>query len=500
MVAAVLWLLDVRLGAVLLTFVVIGLALCSVAWPAVGSTIDAGIARVAAWVGRLVSTVVLALVYFVVITPVSLYLRLFGRKLLASPGITAESTWVTKPRVSDPAMARRQFSVEPDVVVKPRGRAAGAKHLAVVAIRAAVLLAVVDLMIGLAFPHWAPHGGVRVGGKEGTWEDIFTAQMSSASMAADQDWAGDWFNEFGNIYTNNVYVPLLGMVSQDYKGRYINIADRARKTYIAEGVGDDATSVYLFGGSTMWGYGQRDLYTIPSYVARLAEEDGVPVRVSNYGQVAWGIWQELSLLQQLLSEGHAPDVVVFYDGVNDVAEQVEGLTTDPTYPGGLFVREAVERARMRGSGLSVKDSVVDFYSTHSILTRLALRSNSKQAGPAPTAELTQERARNAVHLYERAIDVIENLAKSYGFKPVFVWQPTAYTTEGGDAEQFASPDEWGVGAAFRDATALIAPPVLNFADELDGVKEAVFMDNSHTNERGAELVARAIYPNLGLKR
>ena len=53
-----------------------------------------------------------------------------------------------------------------------------------------------------------------------------------------------------------------------------NLADRARKTYTSEGVGDDATSVYLFGGSTMWGYGQRDLYTIPSQVARLAEDDG----------------------------------------------------------------------------------------------------------------------------------------------------------------------------------------------------------------------------------
>ena len=143
----------------------------------------------------------------------------------------------------------------------------------------------------------------------------------------------DWFKEFKNIYKSNTYVPLLAMVNKDYQGNYINIADRARKTYTAAGVGDDATSVYMFGGSTMWGYGQRDLYTIPSQVARLAEEDGVPVRVTNYGQVASGIWQELVLLQQLLTEGHVPDVAVFYDGANDVAEQVEELTTEPTYPG-----------------------------------------------------------------------------------------------------------------------------------------------------------------------
>lgn len=498
--AAILWLLDVRLGATLLVFVVIALAVIAVVWPAAGATIDRGIAKVAGAVARVVATVVLATVYFVVITPVSFFLRLFGRNPLTSPGVSSESTWITKPRVSDPAMARRQFSVEPEVIGwKPRGRAATARHVAAMTLRAALLLIVLDLAVGLSFPQWAPHGGVRVGGKEGTWDEIFTAQISSAAMAADQQWAANWFKEFKDIYTHSTYVPLLGMVNPDHKGDYINIADRARKTYTAEGVRADATEIYMFGGSTMWGYGQRDLYTIPSQVARFAEKDGIPVRVTNYGQVAWGIWQELALLQQLLSEGRVPDTVVFYDGANDVAEQVEELTTEPTYPGGDFVRQAVERARLRGGVAGVKDSVMGFYAQHSILTRLALTSNSKRAGPELTPALTQERARNAVNLYDRAVSVIEQLAKSYGFKAVFVWQPLAYSTEGGDAERYATPDEWGLGAAFLDATKLIAPPAINLADALDGVEEAVFIDNAHTNEVGADLVARIIYPHLGLK-
>ncbi|OBI80256.1 GDSL-type esterase/lipase family protein [Mycobacterium sp. E740] len=500
-VAAVLWLVGLRLGAVLLTAVLIALAVVSIAWPSVGATIDGAIARLAGWVGRLVAAVVLALVYFVVFMPISLYRRMFGRDLLASPGATPESTWIAKPRVSDPVIARRQFSVEPEVLVlKPRGRAATAKHLALLMLRVAAVLIVLDLLIGIAFPQWAPHGGVRVGGKLGTWDEIFSAQKSSAAMAGDQQWAGEWFNEFKDIYTHNAYVPLLGMVNPDHKGEYINIADRARKTYVADGVGDDATEIYFLGGSTTWGYGQRDLYTMPSQLARIAEKDGVPVRVSNYGQVAWSIWQELGLLQQLLSEGHIPDVVVFYDGANDVAEQVEQLTTEPTYPGGPYVGQAVERARMRGGLAGVKDSLVGFYENHSILTRIALTSNSKQAGPKPTPEIAQERAHNAVQLYDRAVDVVEHLAKSYGFKAVFVWQPLAYTTEGADAERYAHPDDWGLGAAYVDSTKLMRPPVINLADALDGEKQAVFIDNAHTNELGAELVARAIYPHLGLKQ
>ena len=86
-IAAVLWLLDLRHGAALLAMVVIGLSVLSVLWPVVGAAIDAGIARVAASIGRFVATVMLAIVYFFVITPVSLYLRLVGRNPLASPGL-----------------------------------------------------------------------------------------------------------------------------------------------------------------------------------------------------------------------------------------------------------------------------------------------------------------------------------------------------------------------------------------------------------------------------
>ena len=196
MIAAALWLLDARLGAAVLAMVVIGLCVLAVASPAAGAAIDAGISRVAASVARLVATVMLAIVYFVVITPVSLFLRLTGRNPLASPGLSPESTWITKP-VSDPAMARRQFTVEPEIVAwKPRGKAATAKHLAVLTLRAAVVLVVLDLLIGIAFPQWAPHGGVGVGGNEGTWEEIFTAQINSAAMAGDQEWAADWFRDF----------------------------------------------------------------------------------------------------------------------------------------------------------------------------------------------------------------------------------------------------------------------------------------------------------------
>ncbi len=59
-------------------------------------------------------------------------------------------------------------------------------------------------------------------------------------------------------------------------------------------------SVWFFGASALFGDGQRDDHTIPSEFARLAEADGIPVEVRNYGRPGIAMWQELELFEQLV--------------------------------------------------------------------------------------------------------------------------------------------------------------------------------------------------------
>lgn len=80
----------------------------------------------------------------------------------------------------------------------------------------------------------------------------------------------------------------------------------------------DGRVVYFFGGSTMWGLGVRDGETIPSQFAALAG-----VYAENYGEIGYTAHQGLVLLLQLLQAGHRPDLVVFYDGANDVAAKCQ---------------------------------------------------------------------------------------------------------------------------------------------------------------------------------
>ena len=75
----------------------------------------------------------------------------------------------------------------------------------------------------------------------------------------------------------------------------------------------------MFGGSAMWGWGAPDWGTIPAYLQTELERAGDrPVCVVNYAENGFVSTQNVIQLSLLLAAGDVPDVVVFYDGVNDV--------------------------------------------------------------------------------------------------------------------------------------------------------------------------------------
>jgi hypothetical protein len=124
-------------------------------------------------------------------------------------------------------------------------------------------------------------------------------------------WAAQHFREIHQIKRD--YKSFIGWRSQPFHGETINIEGRyAQRRTINDGV-DQSKKVYFFGGSTMWGTGALDDGTIPSQFAAVSG-----ISSQNFGEIGYTAHQSLMLLVQLLQDGHRPDVVVFYDGVNEV--------------------------------------------------------------------------------------------------------------------------------------------------------------------------------------
>lgn len=109
------------------------------------------------------------------------------------------------------------------------------------------------------------------------------------------------------------------MIPIDYQGQYINAANGRRLT-----TGQPPTAkrtVYVVGGSTTFAAEVPDQHTIPSQLQVLLNQKfGDVYRVENLGAVTATVAQQIELLKTIrLKEG---DVVIFYDGVNDITQSL----------------------------------------------------------------------------------------------------------------------------------------------------------------------------------
>jgi lysophospholipase L1-like esterase len=140
----------------------------------------------------------------------------------------------------------------------------------------------------------------------------------------------DWFETFNREYDatrpQRWQSYLYWGRRPNFHGTYVNIDSAGhRVTPQPRTPAEPAARVFFFGGSTMWGTAQRDDHTIAAEAARRLQTlaPGSRVEVTNFGESGYVSSQELIDLILALRSGQRPDVVVFYDGINDVGTTVQ---------------------------------------------------------------------------------------------------------------------------------------------------------------------------------
>lgn len=117
--------------------------------------------------------------------------------------------------------------------------------------------------------------------------------------------------------------PWTGLTLRPFRGRFLNIDVHGfRYTSPPSEAHADMPSlrIWAFGGSTMFGWGLADAYTLPSQLQRVLQEKirDRQVYVSNFGIPWYYSSHELALLVDHLRVQEAPDIVLFLDGLNEV--------------------------------------------------------------------------------------------------------------------------------------------------------------------------------------
>lgn len=276
---------------------------------------------------------------------------------------------------------------------------------------------------------------------------------------------------------NLVSSPVGDLGMEDFDGRWTNVAAGERRTRRPRPCDHcpDRT-VWFIGGSAAFGVGQRDEFTIASELVRIADRAGVSLTVRNLSVLGLTVVQEAQKIEARLGDGEdAPDLVIFYNGYNDVSgtlmsSVVHGV--DPDEPAKL-----------------------NFDDWYAFVER---GLDPRVAGtPKELGELSAKK-------YRRVLDSVSERLRAADSDALFVFQPDA----------LASPRQyeavrlvWELPELLRSytdealtvASSQLAPTVLNLRRSLDDHPHPVFFDLMHSNEEGARLVAERMYPAVAAR-
>lgn len=293
--------------------------------------------------------------------------------------------------------------------------------------------------------------------------------------------------------------------SRPFASDGINVdADGNRKT-VQPAVGSDAaTKIFMFGGSALWGLYVFDHETIPSLVAQeLAGRGFANFDIKNFAQIGYVSTQELIQLMMLLRKGTIPDIVIFYDGVNDTwsafqnrvagwplneenrRKEFEGYAT-----GAMLIRQYVEKSALLRA---VKD-----------MRTAALKIQAKLfPGLRPAHEKVEEcdsaLIAQTIDTYGFTMNLARLLAREYGFECFFFWQPTVFSTDSITAPDNFNKQKYSIYTAFFNCAYAKAPLLArrghNFYDLqkiLSPAEEQLFFDFCHTKPNANKTIARHI--------
>jgi lysophospholipase L1-like esterase len=320
---------------------------------------------------------------------------------------------------------------------------------------------------------------------------------SQLAYYAEQEWGATYWQEFSAV-SRRFYEPYVVWRRGPFDGETININAMGIRQTPGATCTENAYTVFAFGGSTMWGTGAPDNGTIPAYLqAGLVSVHEQPVCVINFGELAYVSTQSLIRLQALLQTGQVPDLVIFYDGINDVYAAYQSGQVGVHQ--NLDEIRAVFERRERPSTLWLR-STNTFRLLNGLLSSI---QSDEPIGPtyktmgveaAPLAD-------SIVQVYKQNIQMVAALAQKYGFEYLFFWQPviavgdTPWTEHEKTLRAEMDPDLVTLFELAYENVKETADTQLNWydiADVLDGETAELWIDEWHVTPVGNERIAQAM--------
>ncbi|MGO8881429.1 MAG: hypothetical protein ACLPVO_08200 [Desulfomonilaceae bacterium] len=206
------------------------------------------------------------------------------------------------------------------------------------------------------------------------------------------------------------YEPYVQFKELPFRGKYVNADSRGfRPTNGREKwpLDKNCYNVFVFGGSTAFGYGVADNETIAGCLKQiLTKSVNMTIEVYNFGRCSYFSGQESILLQRLIINGNTPNLAIFIDGLNDFAH----------YTGQPGFTKDLKKFMDEGDKPTWKKIVEELPVTKFVLKNRGSKSEKEKA---PSAEVIPE----VISRYKINKDLIEAICEKFCIKPLFIWQP-----------------------------------------------------------------------------
>jgi lysophospholipase L1-like esterase len=336
-----------------------------------------------------------------------------------------------------------------------------------------------------------------------------TAKSAESSYYTSQAWASKyWYEHFlvAEKSSSGNYFPYVIWRRAPFNGETINIDQQGIRKTPGTNCVPGAYKVFTFGGSTMWGYGAPDWGTIPANLQTdLAKLTRKPLCIINYADMAYVSTQGVIELMLQLQAGNIPDLVIFYDGIND---------TDLAYREGRVDRHFYTdqiAARFEGKDNNNGNTLADWLKSSASFTlfkTLVFKLLPEQTTPElQTVDYRSfgidkyRLSDSVVQEYLANYEIVDALSQKYSFKSLFFWQPVisigkkSLTNE---EEQFLSAmtsprvDFFDVVYKKIERDSIGYQNLYYIADVFDQKKDQIWIDWEHVTPVGNQLVARSM--------
>jgi hypothetical protein len=292
------------------------------------------------------------------------------------------------------------------------------------------------------------------------------------------------------------YEPYVQFKELPFHGKYVNADPRGFRSIDSQGkwpLDKNCYNIFVFGGSTAFGYGVADKETIAGCLKQILKESfNEAIEVYNFGRCSYFSGQENILLQQLIMSGNVPNVAIFIDGLNDFAH----------YTGQPGFTKDLKKFMDEGDKPTWKKIVGELPVTKFFLKN---RESKSEKEKAPTTEVISK----VISRYKTNKDIIEAICGKFDIKTMFVWQPVPVFKYNQDYNIFNKFDYNGFVPYLKlgyEAMAMdyrageFGNDFIWLADMQENLKEPLYIDALHYSAKMSRLIADQIAIALSHKK